>query len=285
VQRVNNRQVCFAKSKIILHFVRFFIVKDTNKKIILNCTTYFREDFSVTDFIENFSTIFKNEPKASQCEILIINEYSKDNTVNLAFNFRLIKQEFPNAIFIQKRESEFGQAKSLNHILNAIKQYDYQIQWEEGWVCKAAFIEAATLLLDTSSINQVGITSDWQNTSLIQQPKQIEHSMHKYRELIADPSLYELKPYLSQLNNYRYISELLGKVDINIWPLYSLRPCVNKVSFLNTLPPFPAHACLWPVRFEYIYALCWLLSGGEKAMLDIPTAFRSQNKKSTYRQS
>lgn len=254
------------------------------KTIVLTCTTYFRQDFSIFDFVENFSTIFFHEKILANngCKIIIINEFSPENIKNLMFNSSLIKKEFPAAIFIQKNKSESGQAHSLNLMLGMIKTCDYHVQWEEGWICTAPFLKAAITLMETTSIVQVGITDDWLNTPEIQPPQSIPSMVERYRAIIANPSLYQLKSYLPHLNNYRYISELLNKVDINIWPLYSLRPSVNKISFLKTLPLFPVFSSLWPVRFEYIYGLFWLLNGGEKGMLENSAARRSHNKKSTY---
>jgi hypothetical protein len=114
-------------------------------------------------------------------------------------------------------------------------------------------------------MTQLQVTGDWMDVG----PKRLESRM--------------------TLQGTRYVQVLpdaqTGKPSANIkhgWPLYSLRPSINRADFCRQVGRFNEDPRLWPVRFERDYGLRWLRSGATKAVLTPPAAERQPNHRSTY---
>jgi hypothetical protein len=67
------------------------------------------------------------------------------------------------------------------------------------------------------------------------------------------------------------------------WPLFSLRPSINRVAFGERVGPFNEDPRLWPARFEWDYATRWFNAGATKAVMVPHAAHRQPNHVSTYR--
>lgn len=254
-------------------------------KVLLSCTTFFREKFTIDNFIQNFSTVFDRDKNIYDelDSVIIVNEYSPDNIKEFSKHKNIIEEIFSKAIFIQKGKDQQGQAHSLNIILNACENMDYHIQWEEGWICTKPFYYEVIGLLEHSNYQQIGLTNDWCDSLLLLEKKLNTSSSVFYRELMIDPRFNEHKLLQLKKADDQEIANILATVNLNIWPLYSLRPGVNRVSFVKELPLFNTYEKLWPVRFEYLYAYYWFIQGGTKAMLASPRSYRALNKVSSYR--
>lgn len=253
-------------------------------KTVLTCTTFFRKDFSITHFIENFQTLFSQDPGllARLDSIHIVNEYSEENLAKEPYYREQLATHFPTAIFFQKPEVLYGQAHSLNYLLDQCAEADYQIQWEEGWICTSPFLDTGLFLMEQDLHEQLGFSDCWRESILLQ-PAIVESiTQISYRSLVIDPRFKTLDIDFSETQRLGKILALLNRVDINLWPLYSLRPSINRMSFLKKLGRFNTHPTLWPVRFEYLYSVNWHSQGGRKAYLAQVCARRSDNKQTTH---
>lgn len=254
------------------------------EKITLSCTTFFRPDFSIYDFIDNFKSLFSADPALLTHVnfMIILNEYSQENLLQSESYRKLIHEHFPFVEFHQKTELDAGQARSLNIILDRCADADYHILWEEGWRCEEPFIIDSVCMLKNTSYDQIGITEDWTETPLLRSVEKNFYADFDFKELTIDPNDFKQKMPLGIDVGIGKILAQLQNVDIHVWPAFSLRPTINRMSFLRSLGKFNESPILWPIRFEYVYALNWLLSGGKKAMMSKIRAYRSDNKKSTY---
>jgi hypothetical protein len=174
---------------------------------------------------------------------IVINEYAPSPKANWG---KLVKQKYPFITFLQKGMHDRGQVKSLNHILPYITPYTYWFHWEEGWQPTRAFLNNAFHIMDTTNISQL------QLTSLSHKPCKEDYCIVPHSQEI-DENLGEQK-IKTQTQMVRY------------WPLYSLQPSLNRVSFY-TFGDFSEKQFKSPIMSEYDFAQRWYQNGGIKGML------------------
>lgn len=235
-------------------------------KILFSCTTYlalpekFEELYNALvlfKYFNNYNSIYK---------FIVINEYNDKDSIN---KIDFLKNKFPYIEFIQKRKEEKGQAYSLNIIIDILKEgnYDYWIQWEEAWFPTRKFLKDAIKIMNKTDIDQLQFTNDWFNVD-----KKRMHDFKKY--IIID----KLEGDYSNEN----IEYWNWRKDISKWPLYSLRPSINRVSTLLPLGYFNNSSEKWPVQFEFEYAYKWCQSGLKKGIMKNPPVKRNSKHKSSY---
>jgi hypothetical protein len=103
---------------------------------------------------------------------------------------------------------------------------------------------------------------------------------------INETEFYEINPNSVETyeNLNKKISEFYKNFSyfINNWPLYSLRPSINRVS-CYTFGDFSTNPEHWPFRFEWDFGRRWLLAGNTKAILpDGPIMRDEKNHISTW---
>jgi hypothetical protein len=232
--------------------------KTTNQTIIFTCTTYLSKPNKLNHFLHAIDSI---PDKYLIDKFLVINEYDESNTIDYQ---KIINNKYPYIDFIQKTNINKGQAKSLNIILDQISNYTYWIHWEESWIAKTSFIYKSINIMNKDlTISQLQFTPDWDSD--ISEDRKIRYNDYF---ILKSHSLYN-KVY----NNDNVIT----------WPLYSLRPSINRVSFYLKCDKFDENPKLWPIKFEYEYGIKWLNNNAVKALIQPPIAFRQSNHISTYR--
>lgn len=262
----------FLSLSIIIAIISLIIILLKNKKesymdknkILFTCTSYLTIPGKFKELYKGLSLFFKYNNYKSIDKFIVINEYSEIDTMD-KINF--LKETFPQIEFIQKRKEEKGQANSLNMIINILKEgnYDYWIQWEEAWFPTRKFLGDAIKIMNESEIDQLQFTNDWINID-----EKRKHYFKKYIEIDKIPGDYS--------------DENIGywRIDFQKWPLYSLRPCINRVSTMLPLGYFNNSPEKWPVLFEYEYAYKWDQQGLKKGVMKNPPVKRKKNHKSTY---
>lgn len=198
-------------------------------------------------------------------ELIVINEWSHDADQHRAF----MRRNYPTIRFIQKGVEDAGQARSLNilvrdHLLHSRKKY--WVHWEDSWVCTRPFFPSAVRLMDRHPrVCQLQLTGDWKDDSS------------------DDDGLQVLRPPpRDQWDKDAYRQESL---DLAAWPLFSLRPSINRLSFFQRHAAdfyFLEHPYLWPLRFEWEFGRLFLRNGGVKAVSNRAYATRVRGHKSTY---
>ena len=257
---------------IIFIFIRIFRKnrKENFKKknsILFTCTSYISLEDKFEELYKALFLFFKFNDYKSIDRFIVINEYSEIDTSKKIY---FLKEKFPQVDFIQKKRNKKGQANSLNIIIDILKQnnYDYWIQWEESWFPNRNFIKDAIEIMKYSKIDQLQFTNDWFDWV----EKERRHEFKKYIEIDKIPGDY------SDEN----IDFWDWKKDITKWPLYSLRPCINRVSTMLPLGYFNTSKKKWPVQFEFEYAYKWAQQGLKKGIMKNPPVERKENRKSTY---
>lgn len=232
----------------------FLIIKSMVEKILFTCTSFISLNGKYDDLYKAITTFCNNNDLKNNQNIIIdyiiINEYSDINIDNLISK---LNNKFPFINIINKEMSNKGQAKSLNIIINILKSssYKYWIQWEESWFVNKPFLKKAYSILNNDNIDQLQFTKDAQ------------------RNLNNKFKLYK-KEYFIVKKNIKYednITEWKKKKIWCNWPMFSLRPSINKVSSILKNDYFDTLEEKWPGYFEYEYALKWVKLGFTKAFL------------------
>lgn len=133
--------------------------------------------------------------------------------------------------------------------------YEFQLQWEESWVMRDGVRLHNAMLekMDAEGIDQLSFTGG------------------------------------SGVGDTAAVKVLLPEVKYEPlwsggpWPLFSLRPGLNRASALETAGEFDESARLWPIQFEYVYGLRWVACGLHKGEFVHPIAIRQEGHISTYK--
>ena len=179
-------------------------------KILFTITTYLALEGKYDELNYALETFFKNENTTKINKYLLINEYHEKDTSHL---LKQIKEKYPKLSIYQKKVNEKGQAYSLNIVIKLLKLSDfkYWIQWEEGWYTNKKFINEGINMIEENNLDQLQFSyMDWHD-----QDNKIEKNGFYLIPSRGDD-------YYDSVNSD---NERTGK-----WPLYSLRPSINRVS-------------------------------------------------------
>lgn len=211
--------------------------------------------------------------RATLARVVVVNEYSPNGTDYAG----VAKAALPGAEFVQKGDAEQGQVKTLNFILEAIRGFDYWVHWEESWACTGNFLDDAIDVMESSAIDQLQVSADiWHNWGSDLLLPRVSPAGAIHAEVQPHPKFLQLFPTLNQ-DNLKDALETHGLEGI--WPLYSLRPAVNRVARHEPLGEFPDLAA---IRFEWEYGARWFRSGARKAILLPVAAVRQADHVSTW---
>ena len=261
---------------VVLYFT--YKNRDPSGDTIFLCTTYFdcpkRNSWEM--FQKGINGLLGAHSQTCLSRIdrwIVVNEYSpkpKDNWQNK------MSQTYPFIEFIQKTQQDQGQAKSLNHLMSYLPPYTYWLHWEESWYPTRPFLDDAWSAMDVSDVSQLQFTknetgdTDWMNF-----PRTCDHSTAICR--------IHHTPVLDQaIQQYKTSPNTPTEQEVaQTWPLYSLRPSLNRVSFYTfgnfTLDPQP-----YPLTSEYDFAARWYTAGGKKAVFSDGPVTRPPDYVSTH---
>lgn len=248
---------------------------------IFTCTTYF--DYEKEDkwkpFCKGIDSILQHHDRSTLNRIgrwLIVNEYSDQVKADWAHQ---IKQRYPFMTFVQKSKEEKGQAHSLNFVLEHIHSYTYWIQWEEAWFTEKECLSRGLSIMERTDITQL------QMTTLNDQPDWLEKKSHSHYYMECNGSYCRIHYSPRSLQMILdWPAEHIYKYPQwrDNWPLYSLRPSINRISFY-TIGSFRTEPELWPVKFEWEFGRRWVQHGAKKGVLPDGPVKRSKTHKSTYK--
>lgn len=245
---------------------------DNDKKIVYTCTTYFDfNDNKFFDFCRSLDTFFYYNPMSvTDVDFIIINEYS--NTKKKDWD-NIIRTKYPFIKFISKDKKDKGQARSLNMILNLIRDYDYWIHIEEAWFCTRPFFNDVVKIMNTSNVSQLSMNWYWNRERVEWNDYYKKQIFNSYVIIDEKPNTLTLEQYYK--NGYSF--------EGTSWSLYSLRPSISRVSDILKIGQFDEHPDAWPVMFEYEFGLKFKKHGLIKAYLLEPAYDRNWTKhQSTY---
>jgi hypothetical protein len=244
--------------------------------IIFTCTSFLSKPGKLAETRRALRSFLCQHPIEDLQRILrlvVINEYDAYSTGSFA---EPIRELSPAIEFIQKDSSAKGQARSLNIILEMIRPYRYWIHWEESWLCLRPLVRNALSIMDSTSITQLQFTGEWRVAPWPAIPH-VTSDGAGFVTLEPDPLAWGL-PHSGHTADQVWTEFELART----WPLYSLRPSMNRVSDYLDLSGFNEAPELWPIKFEYEFGMHWLDSGAVKAFTKYPMALRQRGHKSTY---
>lgn len=248
------------KLLIIFIIVLFLYVimkkKKPKPRIIFTMTTFFQkqERFrNFKSFMDSFHFFHNGHQVSDFCaDTVIINEWGGDYDYTNYF-----KTNFPRIFFIQKQKHDQGQPRSLNILINKFLrngQYDYWVHWEDSWVLvRPIFPDIVRIMQKNPNIIQLQLTNDWEDI-----PPSRKIQGYKCYTLVPHP----------ETNLFRNVYEE-PYLDLSRWPLFSLRPSINRLDFFqknNHIFHFDEDPRLWPIWFEWEFARYFLMNHGVKAI-------------------
>ena len=254
----------------------FLVAKlSTQRDTIFLCTTYFdcpkRDSWSMfQNGINKLRALHDQKTLGRIDKWVIINEYSQRPKANWA---KLVSQNYPFITFLQKGPQDVGHVKSLNMLLPYITPYKYWFHWEEGWQPTKPFLNSAFNVMDSTNVTQLQLTNneqdkiDWMKRTTERKSCTNDYCIiHHSKEIDENLGEEKIKTF-DQLVKY--------------WPLYSLQPSLNRVSFYD-FGQFSERKFPFPLVSEYDFAQRWYNKGGVKAVFKEGPLKRPKNYVSTH---
>ena len=247
----------------------------TQRDTIFLCTTYFdcpkRDSWAMFQNGINKLQALHNQQSLNRIDKwIVVNEYSQRPKANWA---KLVSQNYPFITFLQKGPQDVGHVKSLNMLLPYITPYKYWFHWEEGWQPTKPFLNSAFNVMDSTNITQLQLTNneqdkiDWMKRTTERKTCTNNYCIiHHSKEIDENLGEEKIKTF-DQLVKY--------------WPLYSLQPSLNRVSFYD-FGQFSERKFPFPLVSEYDFAQRWYNKGGVKAVFKEGPLKRPNNYVSTH---
>ncbi len=141
-----------------------------------------------------------------------------------------VKKRYPWIEFVQKNETQRGQAYTMNMLLQRVPAFTFWIHWEETWEARSPFLlEGLAVMESKPTLTQLQLTFYRGNVSWLDvAPERITclsapypHCMIKMDEDFDAHAPYDKRRF-----------------TIEKWPLYSLLPSINRSSFYKNVGPF-----------------------------------------------
>jgi len=230
---------------------------------LITMTTYLGFD----DRFAHLDKILKPLAATGQT-VVVINEWDDNCQTYVDF----MKHHYPQVRFIQKTKEDSGQARSLNilvrdYLLHSDKKY--WVHWEDTWVSTRPLLPDLVHLMDQNpQVAQLQVTDDWKKMSP-------SHTIEKKDITILKP----------QHDYTKDVHEMKDRITLEQWPLFSLRPSINRLSFFQRHSNdfyFLEHPHMWPLLFEWEFGRIFLRNKGVKAITNKPFAKRIKGHRSTY---
>jgi hypothetical protein len=244
----------------------------SNRDILFTSTTYLAKDGKYEQIYKALTNFKLHLDSDRIRDYIIINEYDEKDTSHLTLK---LKRAFPFVTIINKTADMKGQAKSLNHIIDILKEntYKYWIHWEESWIATRPFVQEAYVIMENSHVDQLQFNEAWRLPTNITKTVHKDHSNIDYT--------YQIVKY-NETDNY-FEKHIEWYDDNTKWPLYSLQPSINRVKTTINNGYFDESEFKWPVKFEYEYGIDWIKKKLVKGITIPHACERQENHKSTYK--
>jgi len=247
-------------------------------KVLFTCTSYISKPNKLDSLKQTLDSFLKHTSIEKINKMIVINEYGKNTTDQIS----LLEKMYPQLEFIDKAEKDKGQARSINMIIDILREgtYDYWLHWEDSWILKKPFLSNAIDIMQDNKVDQLQLIPRWKDVAEERKKEWTTGSGKKYIEILKINGSID-----SQLQPFGTCEDY--KLDrwvnnYNNWPLFSLSPGIDKVENVLNTGYFDTSPELWPVTFEFKWAVKWLCNGARKAILDETVCERINNHKSTY---
>lgn len=209
-----------------------------------------------------------NSLPRSMAPVMIVNEcyptQEKDEIVRRERTLEIFKKQYPQHCFYQKTSGQEGQAASLNLILTELEKSKaaFWFHMEESWFLDPTTLFDGTFNIDrflhimkTCPLAQLQLSDiHWKDLPpdvYVDQQKQyvLQH------DLLVVPYPKMLQQLKAEGHSMKEQSDQYGGLG-HIWPCYSLLPSLTRADTVVKLR-FPENMELWPVKFEFEFAVKW----------------------------
>lgn len=232
------------------------------KNILFSMTTVIERPDKKEQLLKALRSIHKHEPNLQKyAKIVVINEYSE---AGIKADF--LKKEFPwITSIVNKTRKDKGQAGSLNIILKMLgsknkPSFDFWLHFEESWIVTKPFLkicdEAMSLGVDQLQLTEDNWEEDHDYSVVLPKTR---------KKIYIQTKHFPYKGYSHCIrtgNNSKSIEKLCRDFGQDEWPLWSLRPGMDRVSKILSVGLFNVSKAMWPVHFELDFALNWVLQPG-----------------------
>lgn len=279
--RISIVILCFVIFCCITYFIRVTnnICEPmmTSPKILFTCTSFISKPNKLDSLKQTLDKFIHYTPTETIDRMIVINEYGE----NTEDSIEELKNMYPEIEFINKSENDKGQAKSINLIIDILREgnYDYWLHWEDSWILNAPFLDDSIEIMKDDNIDQLQLIDRWHDTHDERKELKITKSGKKYTEIlkINDSIDEQLKPF-GNCSDFK-----LNWVEhMDHWPLFSLSPGIDKVDKILETGYFDTSTELWPITFEFKWSIKWLCNGGRKAVINNSVCQRVDKHISTY---
>ena len=243
-------------------------------KILFTLTTVLSRPDKRKQAIACLESIESEEPHLSEeCYVLVVNECGETSG-------QFLRKRFPWIDEVIDKKTDCGQVGSLNLIIQMLSDnaFKYWIHWEESWVAKRPFLQLGMDAMQMG-VDQMQFTEDSSRCHHLDD-RRVRTPSGKYiyvRERDDDFSHYRrCKRKSSELQMRSRISRFVCREEDESleWPLWSLRPGMDRVSKVLEVGYFSTNAKMWPVHFELEWAYNWATQKGGVVKAGAYVAFR-----------
>jgi mannosyltransferase OCH1-like enzyme len=232
-------------------------IETQRNNILFSCTTYLKSEthFEILQISLDTFIHYNSTDLSLINEFLIIMEYTEGNAIYK----EKLEKKYPLFTFINKDESQKGQAKSLNIILDRLINYTYWLHWEDSWYSTGPVLrktyDTIDNTIDNTNINHIQLTK---KEHLYDMP--IVNNDHIECKIVDDYKILKANNYLLNLWKNWEINDIDWSVwkKNGWWPFFSLTPSMNKVSVILKVGYFSTDEDKWPFHFEFEWALKWI---------------------------
>ena len=226
--------------------------------------------------LKSLRSIHKYEPKLNQyAKIVVVNEYSE---TGIKADF--LKKEFPwITTIINKTKKDKGQAGSLNLIIKMLgtktkPKFDFLIHWEESWSATKPFLkicdEAMSIGIDQLQLTEDNWMEDFDYSIILPKTRRKIYVQTKHIPYAGYSDCD------SSIHNAKHIEKYCRDQGQDEWPLWSLRPGIDRVSKVLNIGLFNTSKVMWPVHFELAWAYQWTMQKGGIVKAGIECAKRQE---------
>ena len=251
---------------------------EKSPKILFTCTTYISKPNKLDSLKQTLDSFLKYTPSDKIDRMIVINEYGEDTANTISE----LKEKYPQIDFINKDENDKGQARSINMIIDILREgnYDYWLHWEDSWIVIEPFLTKSLDIMLDNRIDQLQLIQKWKDVPDERKKMWTTKSGEKYVEIlkINDSIEEQLNPF-GTCSDFK--SDWWGE-NLKNWPLFSLSPGIDKVDKILRVGYFDNSPDKWPITFEFEWSVKWLCNGARKAILEYAICERVDGHKSTY---
>ena len=172
----------------------------THPKILFTCTSFVSKPNKLDSLKQTLDSFIRYTPTETIDRMIVINEYDE----NTEDSIEELKNMYPEIEFINKSEKDKGQARSINLIIDILREgnYDYWLHWEDSWVLNTPFLDDSIEIMEDDNIDQLQLIDRWHDIQDERKELKTTKSGKKYTEILKINALNLFKTFLIYFNKF-----------------------------------------------------------------------------------